>query len=459
MTRNNQSQLTVEQALRAQRLGRRTLLRGAGVAMGLPLLDSMGPAARSAYGAAKSDAEHPVRMAFLFVPNGVIQPNWECQGEGDNWELSETLQPLQPFKPKLNVIDGLAHDNGRGKQDGAGDHARASATFLTSARPLKTSSRVQLGVSVDQLCAQQLGNETRLPSIELGLVGSRNAGSCDSGYSCAYSSNISWRNESTPMAKETIPRMAFERLFGSGDMHQRQQRDHVRRSILDVVSTDAKKLIGKVGETDRRKLDEYFTGIRELEQRIERTERQDREALPDVDIAHGRPEEFREHCRLMFDLMVVAFQADATRVATFMLDNAGGNRSYAEVGVKEAHHGLSHHRGDEDKVAKLAKIDHYLVEQFAYFLEQLDAVQDGQGTLLDNSMILYGSSLGDGNRHTHHDLPIVLAGGAAGQIRTGRRLKYSKDTPMGNLFLSMLDIMGTPADAIGDSTGPLSDLS
>lgn len=441
-------------------LNRRALLRGAGIAMGLPCLEAMTPAARSAF-ASPSDpgAPKPIRMAFIFVPNGVIQPKWECKGEGDSWELSETLAPLAPVKSKLNVIDGLALDNGRAHKDGAGDHARAGATFLTAARPLKTSSKVQLGVSVDQVCAQQLAGQTRLASIELGLVGSRNAGSCDSGYSCAYSSNVSWRNETTPMAKETIPRLAFERLFGSGDTHERRARNAVRQSILDVVAQDAKTLLGKVGDTDRRKLDEYFTGIRELELRIEQTEKADKQSLPDLEVPMGRVEAFREHARLMFDLMVVAFQSDATRIATFMLDNAGGNRSYTEIGVKEAHHGLSHHRNEPDMVGKLEKIDHYLIEQYAYFLEKLNSVSDGDGTLLDNSMIMYGSGLGDGNRHTHHDLPIVLAGGARGHIKTGRRLKYAQDTPLANLYLSMLDIMGTPAEKLGDGNGRLSGLS
>lgn len=459
MTQTNSPQPSFGASVMDRHLKRRTLLRGAGAVMGLPFLEAMSPLARSAYASAPAAAQRPVRMAFLFVPNGVIQPKWNCEGTGHEWQLSETLTPLAPFKSKINVIDGLAHDNGRGKQDGAGDHARASATFLTSSRPLKTSSRVQLGISVDQVCAQQLQGQTRLASIELGLTGSRNAGSCDSGYSCAYSSNISWRSETQPMAKETIPRLAFERLFGTGDTHQRREQNLVRRSILDVVSHDAKKLISRVGETDRRKLDEYFSGVRELELRIERTEQEDRAALPDLDVPYGRVEAFREHARLMFDLMVVAFQTDATRVATFMLDNAGGNRSYTEIGVKEAHHGLSHHRNEPDSVEKLARIDRYLVEQYAYFLEKLDAVQDGEGTLLDNSMILYGSALGDGNRHTHHDLPIVLAGGAGGHITTGRRLQYPTDTPMGNLFLNMLDIMGTPAEAIGDSTGRLPGLA
>lgn len=452
-------------AMTGRLLNRRTLLRGVGAAVGLPCLEAMTPMAKTALGSATpdssaADSPRPVRMAFLFVPNGVIRPKWECQGqgEGDQWALSETLQPLASMKSKINVIDGLAQDNGRAKSDGAGDHARESATFLTSARPLKTSSRVQLGVSVDQICAAQLAGKTRLASIELGLAGSRNAGSCDAGYSCAYSSNISWRNETTPMAKETIPRSAFERLFGSGDSRGRRQSDAVRRSILDVVAEDAKALMVKVGETDRRKLDEYFSGLRELESRIERAEQEERKSLPDLKVPHGRVEAFREHTRLMLDLMVVAFQTDATRVATFMLDNGGGHRSYTEIGVKESHHGLSHHRNDGASIEKLARIDRYLVEQYAYFLQKLDSVSDGDGTLLDNSMILYGSALGDGNHHTHHDLPVLMAGGAGGRIRTDRRLKYATDTPMGNLFLSMLDAMGTPADRVGDSNGRLQGL-
>ncbi len=459
MTHNDARKTISGGNLWGRSLSRRTLLRGSGAVMGLPCLEAMMPLSRSAYAAPTDESKRPVRMAMLFVPNGVIQPKWQCEGVGEDWQLSETLSPLAAMKSKLNVIDGLAQDNGRAKKDGAGDHARAAATYLTAARPLKTSSRVSLGVSVDQVCAEQLQGQTRLASIELGLVGSRNAGSCDSGYSCAYSSNISWRNETTPMAKETIPRLAFERLFGSGDTHERRERNEVRRSILDVVSHDAKKLISKVGDTDRRKLDEYFSGVRELEMRIERAEQQDREALPDLEVPYGRVEAFREHARLMFDLMVVAFQTDATRVATFMLDNAGGNRSYSEVGVKEAHHGLSHHRNDPETVAKIEKIDRYLVEQYAYFLEKLDSVDDGDGTLLDNSMVLYGSALGDGNRHTHHDLPIILAGGAGGQIQTGRRLQYEADTPMSNLFLSMLDAMGTPTDVLGDSNGRLPGLA
>ncbi|MEM9366241.1 MAG: DUF1552 domain-containing protein [Planctomycetota bacterium] len=446
--------------LESARLSRRTVLRSGTIALGLPLLEAMTPASKSVYAAATSDeVKKSVRMACVFVPNGVIQDSWQPTGQERDWNLSKTLEPLAGVKQDINVIEGLAHDNGRSKKDGAGDHARSCATFLTSARPVKTSSNIRLGISVDQVAASALVDQCSLPSIELGLLGSRNAGSCDSGYSCAYSSNISWRSESQPMPKETVPRMAFERMFGTGDAAQQRRQRMLRQSILDLVREDTKRLLGRVGATDQRKLDEYFTSVREIERRIERVEQEDRASLPDIDIPYGRVEAFREHARLMFDLMVVGFQTETTRVATLMLDNAGGNRQYKEVGVNDAHHGLSHHRNKVDSVEKLRKIDHYLVEQFAYFVEKLKATPDGDGTLLDNSMVLYGSGLGDGNRHTHHDLPVILAGSAAGQIETGRYLRTEQETPMANLYLSMLDAMGTPAESFGDSTGPLAVLS
>lgn len=438
-------------------LTRRTILRGAGLALGLPLLEAMTPMARSDF-AAPTKPDAPVRMACIFFPNGVIVPDWVPEGKENDWKLSNTLQPLAPHKSKLNVVSGLANDNARTHGDGAGGHARACSTFLTAARPVKSSSKIRLGISVDQVAASQLVDKTRLPSIELGLKDSRNAGSCDSGYSCAYSSNISWRNETTPMPKETIPRQAFERLFGTGDYAQRREQNELRQSILDVVRADAKRLEGRLGKTDRRKIDEYFTSVREIERQIERVEQEDNAALPDLDVPMGRIEEFREHARLMFDIMAIAFQTDTTRVATMMLDNAGGNRSYTEVGVKESHHGLSHHRNDQEKVDQLKKIDRHLVEQFAYFLEKLDGISDGNGTLLDQSLVLYGSGLSDGNRHQPSDLPIVLAGGAGGQLETDRYIVTKGEQPMGNLFLSMLDLVGTPVDSIGDSSGRLKEL-
>jgi hypothetical protein len=261
------------------------------------------------------------------------------------------------------------------------------------------------------------------------------------------------------MPKEVTPRMAFERMFGSPEMGDRRERNLTRQSILDVVREDAQQLVPRVSKTDQRKLDEYFTSVREIEMRIERSEQEDQKALPDLEVPHGRIEAFREHARLMYDLMVLGFQTDTTRVATFMLDNAGGNRRYTEIGIKDAHHQMSHHRNQVDLVEKLQRIDQYLVEQFAYFLEKLDSVQEGSGTLLDHSMVLYGSGISDGNRHRHEDLPIVLAGGAGGQIETGRLIRpEGGEVPMGNLFLSMLDVMGTPVDSIGDSSGRLKEL-
>ena len=445
----------------AARISRRLVLRGAAGAsavVGLPRLDAMtgGPVGRATAAAATPP---PVRMACLFVPNGVIGDKWfPTQIDGGGWELSPSLQPLAAVKSKINVIADLELDNGRSGPDGAGDHARGGSTFLTAARPVKTSSHIKLGVSVDQIAASQLKDQTRLPSIELGLVGSRNAGSCDSGYSCAYSSNISWRGESQPMPKEIIPRLAFERMFGSGDAAAERRGRLRRRSILDAVSQDADRLMGVVGGSDRQKLDEYFTGIREIERRIERTDAQDAAAMPELDVPFGRVEAFAEHSRLMLDLMVVGFQTDTTRVASLMFDMAGGNRVYKEIGVNGAHHGMSHHRGKEDNVRDLAKVDRYLIEQLAYFLGRLEATPEGDGTLLDNSMVLYGSGIGDGNRHTHDHLPIVLAGGGGGQIQTGRYLTHETQRPMANLFLSMLDVMGTPAESIGDSTGRLEGL-
>lgn len=448
---------TMKPEISSKQIDRRTLLRGAGVALGLPLLEAMTPIAKSAF--ASTEEVAPVRMACVFFPNGAIMPDWQPQGTEEDWKLSKTLAPLESHKSKLNVISGLALDAGRSGRDGAGDHARCASTYLTAARPVKTSSNIYVGISVDQIAATQLIGKTTLPSIELGLEPSRNAGSCDSGYSCAYSSNVSWRSATQPMPKETTPRMAFERMFGGGQGAERRERDLERQSILDVVRSDVSRMMKRVGQTDKRKLDEYLTSVREIEMRIARAEAEDRKAMPEIDIPFGRVEEFRDHVRLMYDLMVVGFQTDTTRVATLMLDNAGGNRRYKEIGINDDHHGMSHHRNRQSTVDKLRKIDHYLVEHFSYFLDKLDTIEDVNGrTLLDQSMILYGSGISDGNRHHHHDLPIVLAGSGGAQIPTGRFIQTGRERPMANLFLSMLDAMGTPAESIGDSSGRLAEL-
>ncbi|REJ86806.1 MAG: DUF1552 domain-containing protein [Planctomycetota bacterium] len=438
-------------------LPRRTVLKGIGAGLALPFLEAMAPRAGFAAG-----GEAPRRMAFVFFPNGVIMPHWKPTEAGVEYTLPKTLAPLAAHQKDLLVVSGLAHDKARANGDGAGDHARSCAAFLTGAQPRKTSGAdIQAGQSVDQVAAEQVGSQTRLPSLELGIEAGRQAGSCDSGYSCAYSSNISWKSATTPMAKEINPKAAFERLFGTGveDARARAERDFYRKSILDFVAEDANRLRGRLGRNDRRKLDEYFSSVREIETRIVRAEEETQASLPDMAPPEGIPVELTEHIRLMYDLMTVAFQSDTTRIATFMLANEGSNRSYREVDVKEGHHQLSHHRDDEEKMASLQRIDQYLVEQFAYFLERLKSIPEGDGTLLDNCMITYGCAISDGNRHNHDDLPVLVAGGGGGSITTGRHLQFESETPMNNLFLSLLDRMGVQIDSLGDSTSRLDGLT
>lgn len=442
-------------------LARRTFLRGTGALLGLPLLEAM---IRSTAHAAAASAKPPVRLAFIFFPNGAIMDSWKPQSVGADYELPATLEPLAALRERFNVVSGLAQDNGRAKGDGPGDHARSAASFLTGAHPVKTAGAdIKVGISADQAAAEQIGHLTRLPSLELGIERGRPAGSCDSGYSCAYSNSISWKNATTPVAKEIQPRLVFERLFGSPDKTaQNASRDFYRQSILDLVSEDVTRLQTRVGEADRRKLDEYFTGLRELEQRIQKAEADAREtagaARPKLAVPEGTPGDLEQHVRLMFDLMTLAFQTDTTRVATFMLANEGSNRAYGAAGVTDGHHQISHHQNDQEKIAKLRKIDRFLVSQFAYFLDKLSQVHEGEQSLLDHSLVLYGSGLSDGNRHRHDDLPIVLAGQAGGRIATGRHVKLERETPLNNLFLTMLDCAGAKVPQLGDSTGLLSGL-
>ncbi|MFO0914222.1 MAG: DUF1552 domain-containing protein [Pirellulales bacterium] len=443
-------------------LPRRTFLKGLGVSLGLPLLEVMSPVGRRTLQAAEQVAAGTParRMAFVFFPNGAIIPSWKPEQTGRDFKFSETLSVLEPHREYLNVITGLAQDNGRAKEDGAGDHARSAATFLTGARPLKSSDEIRLGISVDQQAAMKIGHLTRLPSLELGLEPSRNAGNCDSGYSCAYSSNISWKSSTTPMGKEIVPKMAFERLFGEGNTSTEAaaEREFYRRSVLDVVASDATRLMRRVSQADRRKLDEYFSSLRDLERRIEAAPVTLTENAPKLDLPDDRPSDLTQHIRLMYDIMVLAFQTDTTRVATFMLANDGSNRTYEQVGVTDGHHNLSHHRNDAEIMAKLQKIDQYLVSQFGYFLDRLRATPEGEGNLLDQSMIMYGGGLSDGNRHNHDDLPILLAGKAGGSIDTGRHIVCGSETPLNNLFVSLLDRMGAGVDRLGDSTGRLTEL-
>jgi hypothetical protein len=439
-------------------LSRRTILRGVGATMSLPLLEAM----LSNNGlAAGASSEAPLRTAYVFFPNGAIMPEWTPKTDGENFEFSKTLKPLEPFRSSLNVISGLAQDNGRAKGDGPGDHARSASTFLTGVHPVKTAgSDIKVGVSVDQFAAQQIGKETRLPSLEVGLESGRTAGQCDSGYSCAYSTTVSWKTEHTPMPVEINPKLVFDRLFSSsnGSPQERARRAKYRRSILDVVAGDAQRLSKSLGKTDQRKIDEYFTSVREIEQRIGQAEQSARLETPDFEIPDGIPKDLAEHSRLMYDLMLLAFRTDSTRIATMMLATEGSNRSYPWVGVNSGHHSLSHHRDDKKKVADLQKIDNFHVTQFAYFLKRLSETKDGNGSLLDHSMIVLGSGLGDGNRHRHDELPIVVAGGGSGTVRNGRHIRLKNETPLNNLFLSMLQRVGVTADSFGDSNGLLKEI-
>ncbi len=444
-------------------LPRRTFLKGLGTAIALPVMESLLPRGLAAAEALAGGKAAPRRMAFVYVPNGANMADWTPAATGSDFELPMILEPLKDHKKDFSVLTGLAQDKGFSHGDGAGDHARASATFLTGAQPRKTGGAdIKVGISVDQFAAQRIGDRTRFASLELGTDKSRLAGNCDSGYSCAYSFNISWKSENQPMAPEVDPRLVFDRLFNNGNSSEmdevRIKRDRDRKSILDFALEDARTLKSKLGLTDRRKLDEYLSAIRELEQRIERANGF-AATMPDYTRPTGIPKSYEEHLRLQFDLMALAFQTDTTRIATFIMAHDGSNRQYPFIGVRDGHHDLSHHQGDEEKKGKIAKINRFHMTQFAYFLERLKSIKEGEGTLLDSSMIVYGSGLGDGNRHNHDNLPVVLAGHGGGTINSGRHIQYDKGTPMNNLFLSMMDRMGVKADRLGDSSGLLTNLS
>lgn len=437
-------------------LSRRTILKGAGAAVALPLLEAMVPSRALAAAATKP----PVRMAFISFPNGAIMNAWRPVGEGAAFEFGPTMQPLAELKSHVSVLTGLAQENGFAKGDGAGDHARSSASLLTGAHPVKTSgANIRVGQSVDQAAAERVGHLTRLPSLELGIDRGRDAGSCDSGYSCAYSNAISWKNATTPMAKEINPKLVFERLFGNtlsgGSASNQSRRSRVRASVLDLVSGQAADLKHRLGSTDQQKIDQYFTSVREIEQRITRAASIKPVEAPEFAVPDEVPSDAQEHIRLMYDLMALAFQTDSTRIITFNSANEGSNRPYKMVGVNSGHHELSHHREDPEKVEQLKKIDLFLVGEFARFLQNLQAIPDGDGTLLDNSMIMYGSGLSDGNRHRHDDLPIILAGRGGNTLQTGRHISLAGGAPLNNLFLSMLDRVGASVSSLGDSTGRL----
>ena len=444
----------------ANSLSRRTFLRGLGISVSLPLLESMQPVRALASTAA---IRPPVRMAFLFVPNGMHMPDWTPAREGRHFVLPRILRTMEPVRRDITILSGLTHDKGRGNGDGPGDHARSAGVFLTGVQPLKSEgSEIRAGVSVDQLAAREVGHHTRFASLELGAEKGRQSGKCDSGYACSYSNNISWRDASTPVTKETNPRLVFERLFGSSDeaeqAESRARRRNERRSILDFVLEDARILERKVGARDRVKLDEYLTAVREIEIRLERTETTRAEYLRAIeghDRPEGIPDAYEDHLRLMGDMLVLAFQSDSTRIATFMLANEGSNRSYTEIGVNQGHHSLSHHQNDPVKLARISDINEFHARQVSYVLQRLKSIPEGDGSLLDNCMILYGAGISDGNRHNNENLPVILAGRAGGAIDPGAHHRFHFETPMSNLFLSMLDRMGVHQERFGDSTGRL----
>lgn len=444
---------------RSQQLSRRTVLRGLGAAVSLPWLEAMGPLA--AWAAEPSpDKAVPNRLAFLYVPNGINMADWTPQQEGSGFELPASLQPLAPVKDHLLVLTGLTADKARPHGDGGGDHARAMASFLTGAQPRKTDGTdIRAGISADQVAASRIGHQTRLASIEIGCEQGAMAGNCDSGYSCVYSSTMSWRSATQPLPKEVNPKLIFERLFAATPDVQLAKRQAQRKSILDFVREDSQDLTGRLGRNDVRKLDEYFAAIRDVESRIERANELPPVRTPDYPPPTGIPSGYEAHIRLLCDLVVLAFQADVTRVCTFPLANEGSNRPYPFINVREGHHDLSHHGGDQGKKDKLRQINAFHVSQLAYLLKKLHSAQEGDATLLDHAMIAYGSGNSDGNAHNHDNLPILVAGRGCGTLTTGRHIRYPKETPLNNLWLALLSRMEVPVAHLGDSTGVLPHLT
>jgi hypothetical protein len=445
-------------------VSRRTLLRGVGAAVALPVLDSMFPALSAA--AAVTQKLSPTRMVFVYVPNGIDMRNWTPAADGRSFVLPKILSPLAPVQDDILVLSGLMDHGGMALGDGPGDHARASASFLTGVHPKKTAgSDISVGISVDQLAAQKIGTATRLASLELGCEDGHLAGNCDSGYSCAYVNSISWRTATAPNPPEVNPRAVFERLFGSdenaGDPAARARTARYQQSILDLVADDTRRLQGGLGTTDKRKLDEYFTAVREVERQVEMMEKQiatNSVAAPSIAKPDGIPIEFADHARLMFDLLTIALQTDTTRISTFMLAREGSNRSYREIGVPEGRHGLSHHRNDPALMDKVAAINEHHMAQFAYFLAKLKKTNEGGASLLDSTVVVYGSGISDGNKHNHDDLPVLLAGGSR-KFQTGRHVRYAQSAPFSSLYLSVLDAAGVPTERFGDSQGRLQYLS
>ncbi len=437
---------------------RRTFLRGLGTAVALPVLDAVLPA--SVRAATAAPVVQPKRLLWVYVPNGANMADWTPAATGSNYAMPSSLEPLAAHRADFSILTGLANHQGDELGDGGGAHARASASFLTGVHPRKTAGAdIKGGISVDQIAANQIGDRTRLPSLELSCDGGQRAGSCDSGYSCVYQFNLSWKSETQPMNPEVDPRAAFERLFGNGDaaasLEASMRRSLYRKSVLDYVLDDAHRLEKKLDAADRRKLDEYLTAVRDLERRIARAADFPVPKVPEGAHAPEMFETYEQHMQLMYEVIALAFQTDSTRIATFIVAHDGSNRPYPNIGIRDGHHDLSHHRNDEDKKAKLAQINRYHTSQFARFLDRMKSIKEGDGSLLDNSTIVYGSALSDGNQHNPENLPILLAGHGGGALNTGQHLRVDNKTPMTNLYRSMLDSAGVRTEKIGDSTGKL----
>ncbi len=447
------------------KLNRRSFLRGLGVSMGLPALEAFHPSIAKASGSrlvATTPSGAPLRMAYLYIPNGVNVANWKPTGTGSDFTFGPTFEPIQKMRNHLQVFSGFEHLNATSGRDGAGHHARGIATFLTGQRAKKTSGAgIRLGISVDQIAAEAARDLTRIPSLELTTSGVRKSGHCDSGYSCAYQFNLSWRSKTQPMTPEANPRAVFERLFGTGNKTERAsslgQRYASKKSMLDFIQQDARALTKYLGRADQHKIDEYLTGVREIELQVERIESLGLPPDPGAPAPpDGRPTSYTQHIRLLMDMMVLAFKTDSTRISTFMLEHEGHNRHFKDIGVSEGHHNLSHHKNRADNLEKIAKIDRFYMEQYAYFLNQLENTEDIDGqSILHNSMVVYGGCISDGNRHSNKNLPITLAGHAGGAFTPGRHVNLGKGEPLTNLYVRMLQEFGVKATSFGDSTGVL----
>jgi Protein of unknown function (DUF1552) len=446
--------------LRQKCLSRRTLLHGAGISLALPLLDAMRSTSRRSL-------QVPLRLVYIYIPSGVIMDRWTPQQAGRDFALSPILKPLEPHRKELLILSGLASHNGNELGDGNGDHSRAGASFLTGVHCRKTEGDdIQSGVSADQIAARALAKKTRLPSLELSCEGDARSANCEPGYSNIYTNSISWRSPTTPMHPEINPRAVFQRLFGSveGSLDrsqdpQRAQRRRQRASILDSLHEDTQSLTKTLGRSDRTKLDEYLMSLRELETQIQQTEQDTPQVIQELAPITGIPLSFVDYANLMFDLQLAAFKTDLTRVSTLMLGCECSMRSYPELGITDSHHPLTHHRDNPERIDKVAQINTLHTTLFARYLDKLKATPDGEGSLLDNSMIVYGSGISDGNRHLHENLPILVAGRGAGRLPTGQHLIYQKETPLANLHMTLLDRLGVHPELFGDSTGTLQELS